>query len=145
MNNILKHLFHHLLLGLFVGFLSWKITASFWLGVLGMLVNIFIDLDHLIEYLVFSKRFNLREFLSGSHFEQKGKILVLFHAWEYVALAAILWILTSQWFFFVLGLAIGAHLVFDQFTWNLSPWAYFITYRIKNKFSIAKICKSYKK
>jgi hypothetical protein len=145
MRKVLIHLFHHFILGLAVGLFNWWLMKSFWLGILGMMVNIFIDLDHLIEYLVFSRRFRLREFLSGAHFEEKKKIFVVFHGWEYVILCFILWILTTRSVFLVLGIAIGTHLLFDQLTYELSPWTYFVTYRLKNKFAIKKICLDQKK
>ncbi len=145
MKKTLIHLVHHFLLGLAVGVFCWWLTKSFWLGVLGMGVNIFIDLDHLIEYLAFSRKFRLKDFLIGSYFEEKGKIMVIFHNWEVVIFGFFLWLLTKYGVFLVITIGIGTHLVFDQLSWNLYPLAYFLTYRIKNKFAIAKISKDHKK
>jgi len=141
MKKTLIHLGHHFLLGLGVGIFCWWFTKSLWLGLAGGLVNILMDLDHLIEYLFFSRRFDLEGFLDGSYFEKKGKILVIFHGWEYVIIASGLWLLTKSEIFGVIAIALGTHLVFDQLSWNLFPWSYFVLYRMKNKFLIDKICR----
>ncbi len=144
MKKILIHLTQHILLALLVGAFSWWLTQS-WLWVaIGMGVNIFMDLDHVLEYVAWAHRFRLREFLLGQYFKEKGTIMVVFHGWEYVLLMFILWLWTGAGGWLVLAVAMGSHLLFDQLSWDLYPGAYFIFYRLKNHFAIAKICRDYK-
>ncbi len=141
MKKILLHLTEHLLLGLAVAGFSWWLTGSFWWTIVGIVVNVFMDLDHVLEYLVWARRFRLREFLLGRYFREKGTIMVIFHGWEYVVLALIYWLISGALGGLVVAVAMGTHLLFDQLSWDLSPWAYFISYRLKNKFAINKICR----
>ena len=141
MRKILIHLFQHFILSLLVGAFSWWVAKSWWWVVIGMAVNIFMDLDHVLEYVAWAHCFHLREFLLGRYFKEKGSIMVIFHGWEYVILALVLWGVTGFNGWLILAVAMGSHLLFDQLSWNLYPLAYFIIYRVKNDFAIAKICR----
>ena len=49
--------------------------------------GVFIDLDHLFDYVVaFGFHWDIDNFLNGSHFKLNGKVYVPFHAYEYVLL-----------------------------------------------------------
>ena len=141
MKHSVIHLLKHLVLALLIGILGWWITKSFRLGLFGGLVNFFMDTDHLFEYLWWKKdRFSLRDFLTGVHFEQKGKIYVLFHGWEYVLVSLTVFGWSGNKFWLVLAIALGSHLIFDQFSWPNHPLSYFLTYRAKNGFRLEKVC-----
>jgi hypothetical protein len=141
MRHSIVHLVEHLILALFVGILSWWLTKNSWLGLLGGFINFFMDLDHLLEYLWWKKGgFSFREFLTGEHFDNKGKILVIFHGWEYVFISLIIFFVSGGRFWLVLALSLGSHLTFDQLSWPNHPLAYFLIYRLKKEFRLEKIC-----
>jgi len=67
---------------------------------------------------------------------QYKRLTILFHAYEYSIIIVFMIIVTGG-NLFVLAVGIGfiQHLIFDQFTNPIKPFAYFITYRFKHKFS----------
>jgi len=104
---------------------SWPITLS------SLFVGIFLDLDHLIEYVrEFGFRFNLKRFLNASYDRQYKKVVLILHAWEWIPLiaAAIWW---TDWNPWVSGAAIGwlQHMFCDQLFNTPKPWAYSILWR----------------
>ena len=80
------HELSHLVLSLLVGFVIWKKWHKH-IGVFitALLGGVFIDLDHLIDYiLAFGTKFNLIFFLKGYQFLKTDKIYVPLHSWELV-------------------------------------------------------------
>jgi len=142
--KVLIHLGGHAVLAFLVGILAYWLTQSWKLALFGAGVNILMDVDHVLEYVFWARRFRLREFLAGNYFKEKKTIMVIFHGWEYVALALIYWLASGAWGGLVVAIAMGVHLIFDQLSWDLYPGAYFLIYRLRNKFAIAKICRDYK-
>ena len=109
---------------------------------LGYLVTIGLDGDHLVDYFAFSSsfHFNLIEFLLGHYFYTSDKIYVLLHAWEWVLLLIIIYFILSpvlkEKYKFILFIVVGmaAHLIFDTLSYGFHWNAYFITTRILHNF-----------
>ena len=141
MRGIIVHLFWHAILGVVVTVFLWWVTGSIWWGAAGGAVNVLMDIDHLLEYLFFWRRFRWREFLDGSHFRKNKKIVIIFHGWEYVILSFLLWLWWQKNIFLILFVGLGAHLFFDQLSWNLYPFSYFFLYRLKYGFAISRVCR----
>jgi len=130
-----------------IGVGAWILSGEWFLFVIALCTGWLIDVDHLLD-LVLSlfrngKISSLGEMIkNGSYFERNGKIIVFLHSWE----LALLWTIT--WCFlgwpaigFAGGLSWLIHLFVDQKSYNLSPWAYFLTYRLVKGFNIRWICK----
>jgi hypothetical protein len=109
-----------------------------WSAVLAcFLSGIFIDLDHHLDYYLVKREIPLSykklvNFLRNDH---DSKIHLFLHSYEFIVL---LWL---SIFFFDLsvvwtGVALGftMHILCDEFANPLRPLAYFLTYRIKNRF-----------
>jgi len=106
--------------------------------------GILIDLDHAIDFHLFSgEKFSVANFFSWYHEGRWQKILLIFHSYElfgfvYAAacylhselLRAVLW-------------GTSVHLLLDQIgnkkTYQLSPWFYFMGYRIAARFRREKL------
>ena len=111
-------------------------TKSWAGGLACFLSGIFIDLDHVLDFIIFEKRLckslkELERFCEQRH----GKIYLFLHSFE---LLLILWI-TVFYFHFEpiwLGIVFGltVHMVADQIVNPVNPWTYFILYRAKLKF-----------
>lgn len=136
------HLFIHLLLSLFSGFIVWKIwklpLPSFVSALIG---GVFIDIDHLLDYVfAFGLIFNLESFLWGSQFLESDKLYVLLHAWEYVIILLILTLIlrskTAKSVALALVLGIFFHLGTDVLINGLPAKSYSIIYRIKSGFDL---------
>ena len=104
-----------------------------------MLISIFIDLDHFIDYFLYVdfSRFNLAEFLAVDYVLEVNKIYVLFHGWEFVLLFLLLANIFKKYqpILLTIGLAVFGHLLVDQFTNGAVFFSYSLIYRFINDFS----------
>lgn len=142
------HLSIHFLLAVLAGYFVGRHFKKISLGVTaGVLGGFFIDLDHILEYLlVFGTHFNLLYFFQGRQFLTSDKIHIFFHAWEYIPVIAL-----AGWLFwkkkkiaaatFLLALATGVtvHLITDCIVNKYPPRNYSIIYRWHNDFSAKKL------
>ncbi len=109
-------------------------TKSPKIAVACLAAGVFVDLDHLIEYKNYcGDNWKWEEFSSGSYFNTKGTVKVIFHSWE---AAAVIWgIVLKKGLVrqksFLYGVAVGyiLHLVLDQIGNNLNSMGYFELYR----------------
>lgn len=118
-------------------YLSFKKFAYFLVGILSA---IFVDLDHLIDYLLYTnfQRFDLSEFLSGEGYDALGVGFVIFHGWEYVILLITFGFIIKNKsvknILYVLALGLFAHLFFDTLANGLPDYFYFITLRASHNY-----------
>ena len=99
-------------------------TGSPSAGVTALGVGVLMDVDHLFDFYQWYVR------------GKSNRIYLLFHAWEY-SVAGII-VLAAAFYhplFLALVLAHMAHVATDHFHNHLTPWAYFISYRIARKFN----------
>jgi hypothetical protein len=116
-------------------------AASLFLG------GVFIDLDHVFDYLILAKeRHTLRNFFSWFNDIRWKRIIIMFHSYEFYAflLLAAFWlkndILTG------LAIGIGIHFVMDQIAVlkpingvRLSRLFYFLSFRYVSHFELKKM------
>lgn len=128
---------YHAIASLGCSVIFYLIFKSFLYSVVCFLAGILVDLDHVVDY-VRCTGWNLNikyffQFVYGIHYDH---LTILFHAWEFSVLFVIMIVLTGG-NLLVLAVGIGfiQHLIFDQCTNPIKPFAYFITYRLKHKFS----------
>jgi len=121
-----------------------KKTVNKRLLILGLIVTLFMDIDHLFDYISYNGlTLNLSAITSGSYFEANQKVYVLFHSWELTAIFALGWIIANKCGRFKLGqtfkiafLAFLAHLVWDVVYYGFNLLSYFEIYRISHGFDI---------
>lgn len=131
----------------------WTKSAAPAAGCLGG--GILLDLDHVADFLVFSgEKFTVPDFLSWCNDVRWKKVTLLLHSYELFAVFAV-WTLAragaeTNGGLFLHGALAGAglHMLMDQFGHNLvprkrdvSPWFYFLTYRLLHDFSREKLLK----
>jgi len=123
--EVLRNEFVHLLSGLVVSLIVFKITGDFNYALLTFLINLFIDVDHLFDY-------------SLAYFKHKptNKIYLFFHGWEWVLFFLFLLLFTKNPIFLALFMGILNHYIVDVFTNHVKPIAYFLTYRLKRHFAL---------
>jgi hypothetical protein len=105
------------------------LTRSWIASLVCFLSGIFIDIDHLFDYYRDKKKmcWSLRTLDHYCFHEREGKIYLVFHSYE---LLAVLWIVLAVLLHFqplAFGLIFGmtVHVLFDQFTNPTYPLAYF--------------------
>lgn len=130
------HLAIHLYLAILSGYLAGKYFKNIWLGlIVGVMGGFFIDLDHILEYLlVFNWHFNLQYFFEGRQFIKSDQIHLWFHAWEYILVLLLLaFVLRKKEIFKVilvtLAIAMSVHLLTDTIINKVPLKFYTLTYR----------------
>ncbi|MFA5059871.1 MAG: hypothetical protein WC676_04520 [Candidatus Omnitrophota bacterium] len=107
-----------------------------WAGAVAcFLSGILIDVDHLWDFYLGTKKISfsvqeLDDFCSRD--EKGGKLYLFFHSYEFLA---VLWgiVFYSQFSPVLTGIVLGmsVHLLLDQITNAVYPWAYFFFYRAR--------------
>lgn len=140
----LKTEIYHFSVSLLDFFVIWAVFKDARFGALAFAVAFFVDVDHLLDYfLAEGCRLDLKSFLSGRYLGKGQRLLIIFHAWEYVLVLFVLYVLTRNPVFASLSIALFSHLCVDVITnRQVVNLGYFITYRVWNSFSQSKICNS---
>ena len=100
----------------------WGATGSPAAGAAALGVGVLMDVDHLFDYYQWYIR------------RKKGKIYLLFHAWEY-SIAGLLVVGLAYYHpvFLAAVLAHLGHVASDHFHNNMAPWGYSIIYRFAGR------------
>jgi hypothetical protein len=135
---MLKDEFFHFSLSLIAGVIVGYFFANWWAIPLALVAGFFIDVDHLIDYLIYKKfrRFDLRNFFTGEYFDRSGKVYVFAHGFEFAMVLIMLGAIYPNlgWFFYSLGFANLLHLLYDTFA-NGAIWpTYFFLFRLAKNF-----------
>jgi hypothetical protein len=126
----------HIAVSLVLSGILYGAFQSTGLAVASLASGIFIDLDHLLEYLVTHRmRFRTKEFLSYFYGRRYRKLFLIFHGWEWLAFLAVLSWLTN-WNPWAVGslIGFGQHMLLDQLYNGPCPLGYFFTWRWMNGF-----------
>ena len=113
------------------------IFKSFFGALTCFLVGILVDTDHFFEYFKYTGwNLNLKQFFRFSYGVKSERFYFFFHAYEHLLPITII-LIASDYNIFVIAAGIGfiQHLFFDQMINPVKPMAYFLTYRLKNRFS----------
>jgi len=101
------------------------------------MVGVFIDVDHYFDYIKHTGwNLNLKQFFYLSYGGKLDRFYLLFHGYEYLLLLTAI-IVISDFNPLIIAAAIGytQHLILDQIFNQVKPLAYFLIYRLKNRFS----------
>ena len=144
------HELTHLLLSVIAGLAVYLIFRKWQSFLAAILVGVFADIDHLIDFFLYKKSFsiNLEEFFSGKYFDYSGKVYLFFHGYEYVVILLILAFLiylknkkkllsakkVAISILLALSLSLFLHLVYDVFSYKPKWPTYSIIYRVVNNF-----------
>ena len=116
-------------------FRSWGLAAA------NLIAGIFIDMDHLFDYLYAHGRpFKIQNFFRVCDNCQFDKIFLFLHGWEWVALLGIAAWLTD-WNPWITGtfIGIGHHIFLDSFYNGSGFKSYFLFWRWKKNFDFDSI------
>lgn len=127
----------HVAVSIVVSALVWLFLRSFTAALACFLTGVFLDIDHLIDYIWnYGWKVKTRHFFKSFEFEVFENIVVFLHSWEFIAVyLAILWLV--NWQPVAIGALIGifTHLLLDHFFNGHSRFAYFLSYRLRHGFS----------
>ena len=131
---------YHFIAAILAGVLVYILFRQPILSFVTFMVSFFVDVDHIFDYL-FAEGFkvDIPSFFSGSFFEKWKKIVLPFHAWEYVFILLILFWVWGNPLFAAIAVALFSHYLVDFITNEVTKPAYFLLYRISIGFDIKKI------
>ena len=139
-----RHIIVSIPLGAAVGFF----TESFLAGLLCFLSGIIIDIDHLIEYTIhYDWRIpNFKEVYQAcskmANREEEGgtkKLYLVLHVGEIAILLWIGFLFSKNIYLLSIALGYSMHITMDAMANALKPWAYFLTWRMKNGFNTREL------
>lgn len=132
---------HHIAASVPLGLAVGWFTASPAAGFLSAVVSVLVDLDHLLDYLLWRRGWRgFDDFFTTSRHHQWPTGIFAAHCWELLPILALtltLWLGTT-W-----ALAITAgwawHLLFDQLHNKVLPLFYFFCFRASRGFQLANM------
>ncbi len=137
-----RHIIASVSLGAVIAYFTQSLSA----GLLCLVSGVLIDIDHFFEYIMHHGLSNLnpgyiyRACERLSYPEKEGgvkKLYLLFHVAE---IAVLLWagfLFTRNIYILALAAGYTLHLVMDAATNKIKPYAYFMSFRMKNRFNTA--------
>ena len=131
---------YHFIAAILAGVLIYLLFGQLTLSFLTFMISFFVDVDHVLDYL-FAEGFKVDviSFFSGAFFGKWKKIVLPFHAWEYVLILLILFWVWGNPLFAAIAVALFSHYSVDFLTNKVTKPAYFLLYRISVGFDIKKI------
>ena len=134
----------HITSGIILGAGAYLLTKDITLAEAAALSAFVCDFDHALEYgaycFEYKKAPTLREFSSGRYFETKGRIVLVFHAYEYLILFTLAALITHNSIAKGTALGYALHLILDTIGNDCTFVGYWIIYRALVKFKIHRIC-----
>ncbi len=127
---------YHIAASTIISGVLYAIFKSWGLSIASLVSGIFIDLDHVIDYLIeHGLRFNVKKFFDFFYEEKHRKIFLIFHGWEWLIILCVFAWLTN-WNPWITGILIGCgqHMVFDFFYSMTTLRSYSLLWRWKNRF-----------
>jgi hypothetical protein len=124
----------HLYTSTLLGGTLYSFTQSNQAAIFSFLSGVFIDLDHVLDFLIFSKeKLYIRNIFSWCEDGRWKKITLIFHSYEiYLILCIITYYFPGDILIGILS-GMGLHLILDQIgnrrRFGLSLWFYFFIYR----------------
>lgn len=112
--------------------------SSLWAGLVCFFAGVFLDIDHIPEYLTLSTRKkSLKDFYHSKLANEKERVYLVLHSYELIFL---LWlaiqIFNLNLYWVAIAVSISIHLIFDQIHNPLTcSYTYFFTYRAMKGFN----------
>lgn len=142
----------HAASGIALGSVIYTVIGQKKLAMTAAAAAVVCDLDHVLEYMVFCKNEKVKpvvqQFFSGSYFDNKEHIFIVFHAYEYLIFLVTVFAIairkkwTAASYIGAAAAGYGMHLILDTIGNDCTFKGYFITYRMKKEWNIRKICES---
>jgi hypothetical protein len=137
----------HLYSSAVLGGMAFKASQSVGLSIATFLSGFLLDIDHIADFMFLSgENFTINNMFSWCDNGRWEKVFLLFHSYEFYFLLGVTTYFLPYKILIGFLCGTGLHLILDQI-WNchlrkdflLSPWFYFLTYRVYAKFHKDKL------
>ena len=118
--------------------LTFTLTNSISLSLITFLVAIFIDIDHIPDYMLSNRgKFNYKDFVQACIQGRYKKLYLIFHSYELLlGLLVLYWIYNFNHLILSIIIGLAVHLISDQLANPVHPLSYFFFYRLYYRFSV---------
>ena len=142
-------LFEHLPLTSAIASSAFLITGDITHLLIALFFGWLIDVDHLFDYLHFTRKFNrpisTKSFFEGSYFKESGTLVLPLHSFEITGVLFFSIIFSdgpTKEYFLTATTSHLAHLIQDQITHRPKIIGYFLIARAKNRFRTIWFCQT---
>jgi hypothetical protein len=127
----------HILASALLGLLVFTFTKSPAAAMACFISGTAIDLDHVLDYYLYSKRLTLNVAEISGFYGDFGKVIVVLHSYELLLIAGVVAYVSHTYLLFT-GVAVGfmGHMLMDAFAYEMKPLSYFFSYRMLNGFKL---------
>lgn len=128
---------HHIGFSATLSVFLYMVTRSWTLSSACLISGIFIDMDHVIDFLIiYGLPFNIKRFFRVFYHELQFKqVYLIFHGWEWLTLLFVVAWLTG-WNPLLTGILFGSghHMILDCVNNGGNVWSYSLIWRWRNNF-----------
>ncbi|MBD3355128.1 hypothetical protein GF361_04035 [Candidatus Woesearchaeota archaeon] len=132
----------HLMWALPAALLYFLITQEVYSSFAFLLTAVFIDIDHVLDYILAYGKFDIKYFLRGRWF--KKKLYVIFHSYELVLILLFVYFQTNNSLVLAIALGITYHFITDMVYYKSELKKkilfYSLIYRMSQKFEKKVFC-----
>ena len=123
---------HHFIISAIISIILFAFTKNITASLICFSAGFLIDVDHILDYIIIYKKFNLKKFFRYNW--HKDKIYVFLHSWEILIIVLLIFKFNIYTIAFAIGFA--QHLIIDLISYPIrnKPMAYFLVYRILKRF-----------
>ncbi|MBI5374903.1 MAG: hypothetical protein HZA77_05680 [Candidatus Schekmanbacteria bacterium] len=130
---------HHLYTSIATAAVVYPLTGSLMASLGCIIAGVFIDVDHLLEFFMFSKqRFSVKNFMSFFMSLHYKKAFVLFHSYELIIVLWLICLKVNNVVAYGAMLGYTIHMVFDMIFNPVYWYGYFLSFRLATGFSKEK-------
>ena len=123
---------YHVAASIIASAATYALSDSAIMAAVTLFSGIFIDADHLIDYVIMHRPpYNMQRFFETYYNSKLTHVFLVFHSWDLILIIALI-AMASNWEPVTTGLLIGMghHLLLDQIFNHPYPLGYFLTFRI---------------
>ena len=131
----------HILTSAVLSVTIFKVTGSLNAAAVCFAAGTVIDIDHVLDYYLYSGRLSLSVSEISGFYPRFGKVFVFLHSYELLLAGAVVaYLLQAQVLF--IGAAVGfmGHLLLDTAGYEMKPQSYFLVYRVFCGFRLERLC-----
>ncbi len=135
--------YKHLVVSVSIGIIGSYYYKNKDIFLVAFIFGTFSDFDHYFEFLYTNglrTAFDLKDFYSSKHFIKSNRMVLIFHAYEYIILLGIIYFLLPSPIVLIALLTYSSHIFMDAWgNYDLKKISYSIIYRFTVAFSRDKI------
>lgn len=100
-----------------------------------------IDIDHVLDYYLYSGHLSLDISKISGFYQDFGKVIVVLHSYELLVVGAVVAYMLGANLLFI-GAVTGfmGHMLMDTLAYEMKPQSYFLSYRVIKGFKLEKLC-----